>query len=206
MGKRRLANEEKEIRKLKKAMKKKEKLEKKLKRKEKKRRIMAGSDSDFSEGDMLASLDLLKAKQEQLASGAGALDSSDEELYSFLEEKCPKSPSPVSKKKSSVNGRDSGKESKQTRQRVVSGEREGGGGGKEKKRRNSGESGLRARLGRKMEQSKGDKRLEDREEGELDLETDNVSADRDILDKMKRKNERRLRRIKEVEQDKLMFA
>merc|ERR1712226_509060 len=67
--KRRLANEEKEIRKLKKAMKKKEKLEKKLKRKEKKsKRILADSDSDFSEGDVLASLDLLKAKQEQLAS------------------------------------------------------------------------------------------------------------------------------------------
>ena len=57
---RRIAIEEKEIRKLKKAMKKKEKLERKLKkhdRKEskKKSKKVLDDDSDFSEGDMLVS-------------------------------------------------------------------------------------------------------------------------------------------------------
>ena len=55
---RRIAIEEKEIRKLKKAMKKKEKLERKLKKhdkKESKKKSKKDNDSDFSEGDMLVS-------------------------------------------------------------------------------------------------------------------------------------------------------
>merc|ERR1712110_486248 len=89
---RRIAIEEKEIKKLKKAMKKKERLEKKLKKHDKKESMRKGKkvlddDSDFSEGDMLASLDLLKAKQEQLAQAPANADvDSDEELYRFLEE------------------------------------------------------------------------------------------------------------------------
>merc|ERR1711936_1002646 len=76
----------------KKAMKKKEKLERKLKKHDKKEsrkksKKVLDDDSDFSEGDMLASLDLLKAKQEQLAQApAKADDDSDEELYRFFEE------------------------------------------------------------------------------------------------------------------------
>ena len=57
---RRIAIEEKEIRKLKKAMKKKEKLERKLKKHDKKEskkksKKVLDDDSDFSEGDMLVS-------------------------------------------------------------------------------------------------------------------------------------------------------
>ena len=53
---RRIAIEEKEIRKLKKAMKKKEKLERKLKKHGKKKsKNVLDDDSDFSEGDMLVS-------------------------------------------------------------------------------------------------------------------------------------------------------
>merc|ERR1712083_300798 len=89
---RRMAIEEKEIKKLKKAMGKKEKLERKLKKHEKKEsrkknKKLLDDDSDFSEGDMLASLDLLKAKQEQLAQAPAKADvDSDEELYRFFEE------------------------------------------------------------------------------------------------------------------------
>ena len=59
---RRIAIEEKEIRKLKKAMKKKEKLERKLKKHDKKEskkksKKVLDDDSDFSEGDMLVSGD-----------------------------------------------------------------------------------------------------------------------------------------------------
>merc|ERR1719339_104582 len=84
---------QKEIKKLKKAMKKKEKLERKLKKHDKKesrkksKKVLDDDDSDFSEGDMLASLDLLKAKQEQLAQAPAKADvDSDEELYRFFEE------------------------------------------------------------------------------------------------------------------------
>ena len=58
--KRSQANEDKEIRKLKKAMKKKEKLEKKLRRKEKKekRSKLLDDDSDFSEAEMLVRTNL----------------------------------------------------------------------------------------------------------------------------------------------------
>merc|ERR1712032_906390 len=90
---RRIAIEEKEIKKLKKATKKKERLERKLKKHDKrensrkKNKKLLDDDSDFSEGDMLASLDLLKAKQEQLAQAPAKADvDSDEELYRFFEE------------------------------------------------------------------------------------------------------------------------
>merc|ERR1719394_1709428 len=89
---RRIAIEEKEIRKLKKAMKKKEKLERKLKKHDKKEskkksKKVLDDNSDFSEGEMLASLDLLKAKQEQLAQAPAKTEvDSDEELYRFFEE------------------------------------------------------------------------------------------------------------------------
>jgi len=92
---RRIAIEEKEIKKLKKAMKKKERLERKLKKHDKKEsrkksKKVLDDDSDFSEGDMLASLDLLKAKQEQLAQAPAKADvDSDEELYRFFEEPEP---------------------------------------------------------------------------------------------------------------------
>merc|ERR1712037_180570 len=89
----RIAIEEKEIKKLRKAMKKKEKLERRLKKHDKKesrkksKKVLDDDDSDFSEGDMLASLDLLKAKQEQLAQAPAKADvDSDEELYRFFEE------------------------------------------------------------------------------------------------------------------------
>merc|ERR1712088_765532 len=98
-------------------------------------------DSDFSEGDMLASLDLLKAKQEQLAQApAKADDDSDEELYRFFEEP------------------DERKKKKGGRKRRTS---EEGGEGK-RSRRSSGEGGLRARLGRKV-----DKKGEDKDEYEV---------------------------------------
>ena len=92
---------------------------------------------------------------------------SDEELYRFFEEKSPESP--VSRKKSSSNGRDTVKESRTRR-----GSGDSSGRGKERKRRSSGESGLRARLGRKMEQPRGDKRAEKGVLEELDLDLDKV--------------------------------
>ena len=82
-----------------------------------------------------ASLDLLKAKQEQLASAPASADvDSDEELYRFFEE--PEEGARKEKKSSSA-----------AKKRRSSGEASGG----ERKRRSSGEAGLRARLGRRVE-------------------------------------------------------
>ena len=164
---RRIAIEEKEIRKLKKAMKK-EKLERKLKkhdRKEskKKSKKVLDDDSDFSEGDMLvsgsnfsslfviprpytlhlqASLDLLKAKQEQLAQAPAKADvDSDEELYRFFEE-----PETERKEKRGRHTAEEGRAEKKkkvgSKKRWTSGD-SGEGEGK-RSRRSSGEGGLRA--------------------------------------------------------------
>jgi len=145
---RRIAIEEKEIRKLKKAMKKKEKLERKLKKHDKKEskkksKKVLDDDSDFSEGDMLASLDLLKAKQEQLAQAPAKTEvDSDEELYRFFEE-------PVDhERKEKKGGRHSEEKKKKVGKKRRTSEDEVDG---KRSRRSSGESGLRARLGRKVD-------------------------------------------------------
>ena len=104
-----------------------------------------------------ASLDLLKAKQEQLAQApAKADDDSDEELYRFFEE-----PDERKEKKGSRHteeGVEEKKKKKVGRKRRTS---EEGGEGK-RSRRSSGEGGLRARLGRKV-----DKKVEDKDEYEV---------------------------------------
>jgi len=161
---RRIAIEEKEIKKLKKAMKKKERLEKKLKKHDKKESRRKGKkvlddDSDFSEGDMLASLDLLKAKQEQLAQAPAKADvDSDEELYRFFEEPEERKEKKGGSRHTAEDGVEEKKKKKVGRKRRTS---ESGGEGK-RSRRSSGEGGLRARLGRKV-----DKKMEEEDEYEV---------------------------------------
>ena len=162
---RRIAIEEKEIKKLKRAMKKKEKLERKLKkhdRKEskKKSKKVLDDDSDFSEGDMLvsgsnfsslfviprpytlhlqASLDLLKAKQEQLAQAPAKADvDSDEELYRFFEE-------PETERKEK-RGRHTAEEGRAEKKKKVGSKKRwtSGDSGEGEGKRSSGEGGLRA--------------------------------------------------------------
>ena len=182
---RRIAIEEKEIRKLKKAMKKKEKLERKLKKHDKKEskkksKKVLDDDSDFSEGDMLvsgnhslpqkfilaklfdlvasqkssfnfcpqASLDLLKAKQEQLAQAPAKTEvDSDEELYRFFEEPADHERKEKKGGRHSEEGLAEKKKKKVGKKRRTSEDEVDG----KRSRRSSGESGLRARLGRKVD-------------------------------------------------------
>ena len=183
---RRIAIEEKEIRKLKKAMKKKEKLERKLKKHDKKEskkksKKVLDDDSDFSEGEMLvsgnlsfpqklilsiyschlvacqklsfnfcpqASLDLLKAKQEQLAQAPAKTEvDSDEELYRFFEEPADHERKEKKGGRHSEEGLAEKKKKKVGKKRRTSEDEVDG----KRSRRSSGESGLRARLGRKVD-------------------------------------------------------
>ena len=192
---RRIAIEEKEIRKLKKAMKKKEKLERKLKKHDKKEskkksKKVLDDDSDFSEGEMLvsgnllfpqkfilsiypchlvasqklsfnfcpqASLDLLKAKQEQLAQAPAKTEvDSDEELYRFFEEPADHERKEKKGGRHSEEGLAEKKKKKVGKKRRTSEDEVDG----KRSRRSSGESGLRARLGRKVDK----KTLEEEEE------------------------------------------
>ena len=92
---------------------------------------------------MQASLDLLKAKQEQLAQAPAKADvDSDEELYRFFEE-------PVDhERKEKKGGRHSEEKKKKVGKKRRTSEDEVDG---KRSRRSSGESGLRARLGRKVD-------------------------------------------------------
>ena len=107
-----------------------------------------------------ASLDLLKAKQEQLAQAPAKADvDSDEELYRFFEEPEERKEKKGSGRHSVEEGGEEKKKKKVGKKRRTSGD--SGGEGK-RSRRSSGEGGLRARLGRKV-----DKKVEEEDEYEV---------------------------------------
>merc|ERR1719318_1236791 len=191
-------------------MKKREKLEKKGKKKSKKvKKTSMSNDEDLSDEELKDTL------KRALSPGAD----SDEELFRFFEDQ-DKSPEEKKRKKRSS----SGKGDQATRSRRSSGEKSS------RKRRPSitstpaiklkiggkvstiatGE--IKSRLGKKVDvESRSVGKGTRRDSGELlfDLEKFQGSTDEDsldILEKMKRKNEKRLRRMREIEQDKLMFA
>ena len=107
-----------------------------------------------------ASLDLLKAKQEQLAQAPAKADvDSDEELYRFFEDPEPER---KEKKGSSRHTAEDGVEEKK-KKKVGKKRRTSDSGGEGKRsRRSSGEGGLRARLGRKV-----DKKMDEEDEYEV---------------------------------------
>ena len=108
-----------------------------------------------------ASLDLLKAKQEQLAQAPAKADvDSDEELYRFFEEPEERKEKKGSSRHTVEEAVEEKKKKKAGKKRRTSGD-SGGGEGK-RSRRSSGESGLRARLGRKV-----DKKVEEEDEYEV---------------------------------------
>lgn len=211
--------EKKHAKKLKKEvreLKKREKIEKKSKKKSKKLKKISVSNDEISDDDDLKD----SGKRGQDSPGAD----SDEELYRFFEDQ-----EQQASEERKVKKRHSSGKGDQVRIRRSSGE-------KYSRRRNSGEtvktrriSGdgergklsldvvgkVKSRLGKKMGSNgdgdrsvgKGGRRHSD--EMLFDLEKFQGSTDEeslDILEKMKRKNDKRLRRMKEIEQDKLMFA
>merc|ERR1719471_1862976 len=119
--------------------------EKEIRKKSKK---VLDDDSDFSEGEMLASLDLLKAKQEQLAQAPAKTEvDSDEELYRFFEEPADHERKEKKGGRHSEEGLAEKKKKKVGKKRRTSEDEVDG----KRSRRSSGESGLRARLGRKVD-------------------------------------------------------
>eukprot|EP00092_Neocalanus_flemingeri_P025905 GFUD01028072.1.p1 GENE.GFUD01028072.1~~GFUD01028072.1.p1 ORF type:complete len:945 (-),score=288.83 GFUD01028072.1:723-3557(-) len=208
-------DEKRHAKKLRKEVKELKKREKKGKKKSKKIKKMSVPDAeDLSEDD------LKDSSKRDISPGAD----SDEELFRFFEDQ--EQPSEDRKVKKRIN---SGK-GDQVRVRRTSGEkytrsrRSSGETGKTRRSSGDGERPLRgsddvgrikARLGKKVGVNgdggrflgKGGRRESD--EMLFDLEKFQGSTDEeslDILEKMKRKNEKRLKRMREIEQDKLMFA
>ena len=95
-----------------------------------------------------ASLDLLKAKQEQLAQAPAKTEvDSDEELYRFFEEPVDHERKEKKGGRHSEEGLAEKKKKKVGKKRRTSEDEVDG----KRSRRSSGESGLRARLGRKVD-------------------------------------------------------
>merc|ERR1719397_1799390 len=167
---------EKKLRREIKELKKREKHERKDKKKSKKKRTALSDD--------------------ELSDRGNKDDDSDEELYRFFEDK-DSSPSPEPKKKKkkrNSSGREGRVSSGEKRRLVLSSET---GAGKPRSRPVEKEDwGGERRGGRDAKKRKS----EDAPDKESDAES------LDIVEKMKRKSERRLRRMREIEQDKLMFA
>jgi len=200
-----------------KELKKREKLEKKGKKKSKKlKKTSLSNDEDVSENDIKNSL------KRSVSPGAGA--DSDEELFRFFEDQEHSSDEKKRKKRNSGKGEESRSRrssgEKQSRKKRSPGikRRLGDSADAERVQRVSEDGGrIKLRLGKKVVGMNGD--LDSRvvgiggrrqsEEMLLDLEKFQGSTDEeslDILEKMKRKNDKRLRRMREIEQDKLMFA
>jgi len=202
--------EKKHAKKLKKEvkeLKKREKLEKKGKKKSKKVKKLSVSNDDFSDED------LNDSGMRKTPPGAD----SDEELFRFFEDQEQENSSEERKNKKKIN---SGK-GDQVRARRSSGEkfvkrRSSASGDGERVQRGREDVGrIKARLGKKVglngdgERSLGKGGRRESDEMLFDLEKFQGSTDEeslDILEKMKRKNEKRLKRMREIEQDKLMFA
>jgi len=180
-----------------KELKKREKLEKKGKKKSKKLKKISLSDGeDISDGDIKNSM------KQSLSSGAD----SDEELFRFFEDQEHSSEEKKRKRKSS--GKSEG-----VRSRRSSGEKNSRKNTSPRVEGRSDEGArIKMRLGKKVDEKmskleRGGIRRSD--EMLFNLEKLQGSTDEeslDILEKMKRKNEKRLRRMREIEQDKLMFA
>jgi len=191
-----------------KELKKRERLEKKGKKKSKKLKKVSLSDNEDISDD-----EIQRSTKPSNSSGAD----SDEELFRFFEDQEHSSDEKKRRRKSSGKSDD-------TRSRKSSGEnnsqkkisqrmkiRLGESGEGDMEGRNDDEPRIKLRLGKKVD---GDRRRLGKEgiksdEMLFDLEKFQGSTDEeslDILEKMKRKNEKRLRRMREIEQDKLMFA
>lgn len=192
--------EKKELKKLKRDIKKKEKNEKKKKKSKKEKKVEEPESDALSDDDFKALADV-------------PAEDSDEELYRFFENKSPEDKKGRKRNSSGGKVKSSGEEKSSSRGRRSSGEdklscrgRRSSGelSGAEKSERGS----LKERLGRKLEQPKKKKKLA-LEDLQFDLEKLQGSTDEeslDLLQKMKRKNEKRLRRMREIERDKLLFA
>lgn len=207
-----------------KEMKKREKLEKKGKKKSKKvKKTSMSNDEDLSDEDLKDSLKRALSPEAD----------SEEELFRFFEDQEQSSEEKKRKKRNSSgkgdqqarSRRSSGEKSSRKRRPSTTSSippikiKIGGKvetinpRGEEIGQRGSGDFGkIKLRLGKKVDvESRSVGKGTRRDSGEMlfDLEKFQGSTDEeslDILEKMKRKNEKRLRRMREIEQDKLMFA
>lgn len=179
---------------------KREKKEKKIKKKNKKIKKLLDEEEESSD------VELKESVKHDLVLGAD----SDEELFRFFEdqEQSPEERKKLTKDSVCDKARSRRSSGDNVRQRISSGE-----GGRPQIGDVSGK--IKSRLGKKVGPS-GDRARtigkdarRNSEELLLNLEKFQGSTDEenlDILEKMKRKNEKRLRRMREIEQDKLMFA